>query len=202
MTEKASLDRKRGRSGRFLLIRRLALCVAPALVLLCQSPASAEVLPEKARLMTAAEVYLIFRDKTWQWENGAGRMQDEGRRFKAWAQSEAGATWAEGRWSVNDRGQLCLKAVWHSQGAAAEDKTCFSHRIAGRTLYQKREPAGDWYVFRHAKAAIDDEFKRLIDEDLVGARLPAIRELIKKQTKSATHSVRPKAEANELGGVQ
>jgi hypothetical protein len=163
---------------------------------------AAEVVPEKARIMTAAEVYMIFRDKTWEWENGAGRMQDEGRLFKAWAQSETGATWAEGRWSVNNRGQLCLKAVWHSKGAAAEDKTCFSHRIAGRTIYQKREPAGDWYIFRHAKPAIDDESKRLVDKDLVGPRLPVVQELVKTQTRSVTHSVRPKAEANEFGGVQ
>ncbi|MDK1377614.1 DUF995 domain-containing protein [Sinorhizobium sp. 6-70] len=171
--------------------------------LLSQSPVSAEVVvPEKARVMTGVELYMMFRDKTWKWENGAGRMQGEGRVFRAWAQSEAGATWAEGRWSVTDGGQLCLKGVWHSQSAAARDKTCFTHRILDGTIYQKREPAGDWYVFRHARPAADDAFNRLIVEDLVEAKLPIIRAVLNAHAEAKTNSVRPQTEANEVGGVQ
>ncbi|MCA1443451.1 DUF995 domain-containing protein [Ensifer sp. IC4062] len=204
MTGIVALDRNQGWIARqAMLVRRFALGVMPVAILLGQSPASAEaVVPEKSRAMTAAELYMIFRDKTWEWENGAGRMQDEGRIFRAWSQSETGVTWAEGRWTLNDHGQLCLRAVWHSQEAAARDTTCFSHRILDNTIYQKREPAGDWYVFKHARPMADDEFKKLVSEDLVGARLPLVQRLVTTQAKSKTDGVRPQTEANELGGMQ
>ncbi|WP_331372401.1 DUF995 domain-containing protein [Sinorhizobium chiapasense] len=204
MAEKVGLDHKQSWGTRYaVLVRHLALGVVPMALLLSQSPASAEVvIPEKARVMTGAELYMIFRDKTWKWENGAGRMEDEGRVFRAWAQSETGATWAEGRWSVTDNGQLCLKAVWHGQSATARDKTCFTHRIPDGKIYQKREPAGDWYVFRHAKPTADDEFNRLIVEDLVETKLPIIREVFNTQAEAKTDSVRPQTKANEVGGVQ
>lgn len=204
MTEKVALDRKQGwNAHQAMLVRRLALGVMAVAILLGQSPASAEaVLPENARAMTAAELYMIFRGKTWKWEKGAGRMQDQGRVFTAWAQSETGMTWAEGRWTLNDHGQLCLKAVWHSQEAAASDTTCFSHRILDNTIYQKREPSGDWYVFKHAKPLADDEFKRLVNQDLVGAKLPLIQRLVTTQAKSETDAVPQQTEANELGGMQ
>ncbi|WP_336621039.1 MULTISPECIES: DUF995 domain-containing protein [unclassified Sinorhizobium] len=204
MTGNLGIDQKQGWRPRYAaFIRRLALGVVPMAFLLSQSPVSAEVVvPEKARVMTGVELYMMFRDKTWKWENGAGRMQGEGRVFRAWAQSEAGATWAEGRWSVTDGGQLCLKGVWHSQSAAARDKTCFTHRILDGTIYQKREPAGDWYVFRHARPAADDAFNRLIVEDLVEAKLPIIRAVLNAHAEAKTNSVRPQTEANEVGGVQ
>ncbi|WEX90599.1 DUF995 domain-containing protein [Sinorhizobium garamanticum] len=204
MTEKVKRDRKQGWDTRCaMLVRHFALGVMPAALLFGQSPASAEALvPKNARVMTAAELYMVFRDKTWKWEDGAGRMQNEGRIFTAWAQSDTGATWAEGRWILNDHGQLCLKAVWHSQEAAASNTACFSHRILDNTIYQKREPAGDWYVFKHARPLADDEFKKLVIEDLVGARLPLMQRLVTTQPKSKIDGVRPETEANELGDTQ
>jgi hypothetical protein len=196
-----------GREGRgtrhALLGRRFSLGILPAVLFLCQSPASAEVaVPEKARAMTGVELYMIFQGKTWIWESGAGRMESEDRAFRAWAQSATGESWAEGRWSVNDRGQLCLTAVWHSQGAAARDKTCFSHRTFDGTIYQKREPSGDWYVFKHAKAQAGDEFNRLVRENLVAARLAAVKERLEGQVKETKNGVGRQAGMNAVGGVQ
>jgi hypothetical protein len=39
------------------------------------------------------------------------------------------------------------------------------------TIYQRREPSGEWYVFKHAKPAAGDEFSKLVREDLVSAEL-------------------------------
>ncbi|YCI04785.1 DUF995 domain-containing protein [Ensifer sp. D2-11] len=196
-----------GREGRgtrhALLGRHFVLGILPAALFLWNSPASAEVaVPENARTMTGVELYMIFQGKTWTWESGAGRMESEDRAFRAWSQSATGESWAEGRWSVNDRGQLCLTAVWHSQGAAARDKTCFSHRTLDGTIYQKREPSGDWYVFKHAKVKAGDEFNRLVREDLVAAKLAAVKERLEGQVKETKNSVGRQAGMNAVGGVQ
>ncbi|WP_248446295.1 DUF995 domain-containing protein [Sinorhizobium meliloti] len=196
-----------GREGRgtrhTLLGRHFVLGILPAALFLWNSPASAEVaVPDNARTMTGVELYMIFQGKTWTWESGAGRMESKDRAFRAWAQSATGENWAEGRWSVNDRGQLCLMAVWHSQSAAAPDKTCFSHRTLDGTIYQKREPSGEWYVFRHAKAQAGDEFNRLVSEDLVASKLAAVKERLERQVKETKSSVRRKAGMNAVGGVQ
>lgn len=204
MRVKFPFVRSEGRSARYALLgRRLALAILPAALFLCQSPASAEVaVPEEAGVMTGVELYMIFRGKSWKWESGAGRMESEGRTFRAWAQSDSGETWAKGRWSVNDNGQLCLSAVWHSQNAAVPDKTCFSHRTLDGTIYQKREPGGDWYVFKHAKRRADDEINRLVDEDLVDLKLPTIKERLKDDVKQTKDSVRRQVGMNAVGDVQ
>ncbi len=195
---------REGRGNRHALLgRHFFLGILPAALFLWSSPASAEVaVPENARTMTGVELYMIFQGKTWTWESGAGRMESEDRAFRAWAQSATGESWAEGRWSVNDRGQLCLMAVWHSQSAAASSKTCFSHRTLDGTIYQKREPSGEWYVFRHAKAQAGDEFNRLVTEDLVAAKLAAVKERLERQVKETKNSVRRQAGMNADGGVQ
>nr|WP_245455206.1 DUF995 domain-containing protein [Mesorhizobium sp. M9A.F.Ca.ET.002.03.1.2] len=131
--------------------------------------------PPKARAMTSAELYMLYRDKSWQWTDGAGRMQAEGRRFSAWAGSGEKAAWAEGRWTVADNGRLCFKAQWHSSSGVAANRTCFSHRELGETIYQKREPSGDWYVFKHAAPATEDEFSKLVSQDLVTPDLQRIK---------------------------
>ncbi len=136
--------------------------------------------PAQARAMTAAELYVLYRDKTWQWPDGAGRMQDKDRSFIGWSGSGDDTRWAEGRWVLSDTGLMCLKADWYGiqakQGKEA-GKSCFRHRIYEDTIYQKKEPSGSWYVFKHAKAADSDEFKKLIAEDTVSAQLAKLQPL-------------------------
>lgn len=132
-------------------------------------------LPKDARPMTAVELYTLYRDKSWQWPNGAGRMQDADRRFSAWVDGTGGQSWAEGRWRVTDTGRMCFDAAWHATNGRFPAKTCFVHRIYDGTIYQKREAGGDWIVFRHAVAKQTDEAAKLIADDLVSQRLEAVK---------------------------
>ncbi|MDW6023474.1 DUF995 domain-containing protein [Mesorhizobium sp. BAC0120] len=139
-----------------------------------EAASTASLPPPDARPMTSGELFMLYRDKSWRWPDGAGWMQADGRRFTAWAGSGAQASWAEGRWIITD-GRLCLKAQWHSSTGVAPDKTCFSHMKLRDTVYQKREPSGAWYVFRHAPPQDGDEFSKLVGQDLVSTDLERIR---------------------------
>lgn len=125
--------------------------------------------------MVASELFTLYRDKSWQWTDGAGRMDGTDRQFTAWVEGDKGKAWAEGRWLITDAGVMCLKANWHSDQGIFPARTCFSHRIGDGTIYQKREPDGQWYVFRHANSREDDEAKKLVSADLVSSRIDSLR---------------------------
>ncbi|MEI5680676.1 DUF995 domain-containing protein [Mesorhizobium sp. CCNWLW179-1] len=133
------------------------------------------VLPVEARTMTAVEIHEVYKNKTWRWENGAGRMEDAGRQFNAWADGEKGKSWAEGRWVITNTGLMCLKATWHSRSGAFPAKACFAHMIHDGTVFQKRESDGGWYIFRHANPQKDDEASKLVAVDLVSERLAGVK---------------------------
>ncbi|MGG6896699.1 MULTISPECIES: DUF995 domain-containing protein [Rhizobium] len=136
---------------------------------------TANKVPNGARPMTAVELYTLYRDKTWRWADGAGRMQNIDRRFSAWVDGSGGQSWAEGRWAVTDTGRLCLDATWHAANGQFPAQTCFEHRILGGTIYQKRETGGTWFVFRHPVTKDTDEAAKLIADDLVSQRLEAMK---------------------------
>ncbi|ODT17795.1 MAG: hypothetical protein ABS35_25015 [Kaistia sp. SCN 65-12] len=125
--------------------------------------------------MSAAELFVLYRDKSWQWPDGAGRMDSADRRFTAWVDGEKGKSWAEGRWQVMDSGQMCFQADWHSGQETYPTRTCFAHRAGDGTIYQRKLPDGGWYVFRHADARADDEANKLVSADLVSGRLGELR---------------------------
>lgn len=152
---------------------RSLICIMTGITMMCgQAMASEPVaLPSKARAMTAAELHMLYRDKTWVWPDGAGRLQDQGRIFTGWSGTGSNGSWAQGRWILSDTGLMCLKATWHSPTEAVPNKVCFRHFTDGGTIYQRKEPSGDWYVFKHATPADSDEFKKIIAEDTVTAEL-------------------------------
>lgn len=152
----------------------VALCVS-ALGFVGSSLAEGTEPPAEARPMSGYELYMLFRDKTWQWPDGAGLMETEGRRFTAIARSGEQSSWAEGRWIVTDGGRLCFDADWHNHSGTYPDRTCFIHLLQDDTIYQRREPAGDWYVFKHAEPEPGDEFNKLVREDLVSTDLEEMR---------------------------
>lgn len=106
---------------RALLLSGLRMLTAVAWAVSCiAAPAFAassqvSVLPEGARRMTAGEIYDLYRDKSWQWDSGAGRMVGADRQFSAWTDGETGKSWAEGRWIITETGWMCLNATWHSE---------------------------------------------------------------------------------------
>lgn len=153
------------------------LAGASATAATTSSTASAEagVLPPGTDPMTASELYALYRDKSWQWADGAGRMEGADRKFTAWIDGDKGKSWAEGRWLVTDAGRMCLNANWHSDQGKFPRSTCFSHRIGDGAIYQKREPDGQWFVFRHANIRDDDEAKKLVSADLVSSRIDSLR---------------------------
>ncbi|WP_265516750.1 DUF995 domain-containing protein [Nitratireductor luteus] len=197
MTKKTDADRRQGvRSTGGLC----ALTGALATIFIFTGQgwaASEDVLPENTRVMTGVELYMLYRGKSWQWSDGAGHMQDEGRVFKAWSGSGTDAAWAEGRWIVTDTGKLCLQADWHSQADTFGGRTCFSHRTDGQAIFQKKEPSGEWYVFRHAELQEGDEFTKLVRQDLVSAKLEALRNPTEQFDPEGTLAVQPQiSEAN------
>ncbi|WP_157808401.1 DUF995 domain-containing protein [Brucella intermedia] len=172
---KSERSPNRGRIGLLIAIVTAAFTLA--------GPVYAEVpqnvvLPAGARAMTAVEIFKLYRNKSWQWENGAGRMKVAGRHFSAWIDSGEGKSWAEGRWVITHTGQMCLKATWHSANGAAPGSVCFSHRVHDGTVYQKREPDGGWYVFRHSKPQEGDEASKLMTSDLVSERLEGMKAVL------------------------
>ena len=148
-----------------------------AVVLACAPAIGAETtkVPAQARATSAVELYDLYKGKTWQWADGAGRFHDNGRIFQAWSGHDADASWAEGRWTVTNNGQLCPRAVWHGSTGSFSNKTCFRHKIHNGTVYQKKEPSGAWYVFKHASPDQDDEYGKLVEEDTVSAKVMTYR---------------------------
>lgn len=141
--------------------------------------------PTQAQAMTGYELYVLYRDRSWKWPDGAGRLETEGRRFTAIAGSGEEASWAEGRWVVTDRGRLCLDADWHASAGISPDRTCFEHLIDNGTIYQSKAPAGDWYVFKNNPTEADDEFTKLVRDDLVSAGLEELRSALGPQQLSS-----------------
>lgn len=128
--------------------------------------------------MTAGEIYELYRDKSWQWDDGAGRMTGADRKFSAWADGGKGKSWAEGRWVITETGRMCLKATWHTEQGAFPAKTCFSHRIGNGAIHLMREPDGEWFMFRHAKIRDDDEANKLVSTDLVSQQRDEIKTVL------------------------
>ncbi|WP_352566372.1 DUF995 domain-containing protein [Mesorhizobium australicum] len=133
------------------------------------------VLPKAARVMTPAEIHELYHDRSWRWKGGAAYLVDERRRFSAWVDDDTGKSWAEGNWIITETGQMCLNATWHSKAGRSPAMTCFSHSFDNGTIYQKREPAGSWYVFRHAQPRDQDEAKNLVRKDLVSTHILAVK---------------------------
>lgn len=136
-----------------------------------ESHAEVATPPADARAMTAADLHVLYGGKSWQWQDGAGRLDTKDRRFTAVSGTGEQASWAEGRWTVSDKGRLCFIADWHTSAGTSPARTCFVHKIDGDTIYQRKEPSGEWFVFKHAPPQAGDEFNKLVRDDVVSAEL-------------------------------
>jgi Protein of unknown function (DUF995) len=139
-------------------------------------PAGAvEVLPKSAEPVSAVELYMLYKDKTWQWEKGAGRFYSKDRRFLAWSDGENGKSYAEGRFILTDGGRVCMDAVWRDAQSTVRDRSCFLHHRDQGTIYQRKDGSPDWYLFRHLSETDTGEYAKFVDEDLVSDEVATIR---------------------------
>ena len=113
------------------------------------------------RPLTTDELYAIYANRTWMWEDGAGYFQVAGRRFTAFSKSGPNGSYAEGRWFLTNPGRTCFSATWFAADGNAKAVTCFDHRTDGRTISQRRLPDGEWYVFSHLPSQRGDEILKL-----------------------------------------
>jgi hypothetical protein len=118
--------------------------------------------------VTPAELAAIFGGKTWLWTDGAAYFAPGGR-FVAWAGKDTAASFAKGTWSITPKGRVCFRANWVSRSGDGPSQSCFGHALRAGDLLQRREPNGEWYVFKHREADPQDEFHKLVDGDQAGA---------------------------------
>jgi hypothetical protein len=124
--------------------------------------------------LTHAEIYRLYGQKSWLWKDGAGYFSVRERRFTAWSSENGSLSYGVGRWFITGPGKLCFRADWRATNGSAPATTCFSHRKVRGVIYQKREPNGEWYVFRNQPAQKGDEFSKLRRGNYVGAKLDKI----------------------------
>ncbi|NZD49165.1 DUF995 domain-containing protein [Rhizobium leguminosarum] len=135
---------------------------------------------ETAKPMSSAEIYRLYNQNSWMWKAGAGYFSAKARRFTAWSRENGSPSFGTGRWFITESGKLCFNADWHAKTGTATAITCFSHRKKGGLIYQKREPDGQWYVFKSAPAQATDEFAKLRRGDYVRSQLGGIEMSVSK----------------------
>jgi hypothetical protein len=133
-------------------------------------------LPEKAVPLTAFELRQIYNDKTWKWNDGGARFIGEGRRLIAFSEGGGYPTFAEGNWAINNKGRLCMVANWVTKDGEVSKKTCFRHVRDRGTIYQRREPDGNWYVFKTYKIQSEDEYNKLVSEDTISPNVVRLKQ--------------------------
>jgi hypothetical protein len=118
--------------------------------------------------LTTDELFQLYHSRSWIWDDGGGYFASKQRRFTA--STGDGTSYGEGRWFLTDPGKLCFRANWVGRSGSAPALTCFSHRKRGANIYQKREPNGEWYLFKHTPTWKSDEYAKVRPGDYFGAR--------------------------------
>lgn len=136
----------------------------------------------QGRPLTTEELYDLYANRSWIWKDGAGYFQARQRIFLSAVDNGKEKSFAEGTWFLSPWGRLCFRADWRARSGSSEALTCFEHRLSNGDIYQRRLPHGDWYVFRHAVPAADDEAGKLKYGDYVSANLRRYREAVAAAT--------------------
>jgi hypothetical protein len=130
--------------------------------------------PAMSEPLTSNELVKLYGNRSWIWKDGAGYFAVKQREFRAWT-GEGSGSYGAGRWFVTDPGKLCFKAIWYAKTGKADALTCFSHRKKGNTIFQKREPDGEWYAFKTSPAGSGDEYRKVQPGDYATARFDRMR---------------------------
>jgi hypothetical protein len=126
---------------------------------------------DTAKPLSNSEIYRIYSHNSWIWKDGAGYFAVSKRQFKAWSGKGRNASVGQGIWFITDPGKLCFRATWYEKGTSFPATTCFSHREKNGVIYQRKEPDGDWYIFKHAPARKGDEITKFRRGDYVSRQL-------------------------------
>ncbi|MEI8716402.1 DUF995 domain-containing protein [Mesorhizobium sp. ISC11] len=160
----------------------LALCGQTALSGTAHAAAAKDGRPAGtviAPAPTAYELQLLYADRTWIWKNGAAFFAQDNRRLQAWTSGQDTTSVAEGRWLVTKDGKMCMELAWRSKGYTGEQhRTCYSHRIQGRNIEQRKDPDGEWYGFKRSPEDPSDEYKKFEAGDTKGAQFEVTRKLV------------------------
>lgn len=140
------------------------------------------------RALTTTELYRIYGNRSWLWEDGAGFFKVSERAFTAWSKRGSESSYADGTWFLTERGRLCFRASWNAVGGSAKALTCFEHRDGDGTIYQRRLPDGEWYVFSHAKPRAYDEIRKLRRGDHVRRNYEINKRYVEARAPKATCS--------------
>jgi hypothetical protein len=151
-----------------------AAIVCSFFVVALQAPAMAKTATriaeqaQKASVVPDAGVYDIYQNHSWLWgKNGAGFFAVRQRAFDAWTSDKGKQGYGEGIWFIPGGGKLCYRATWHGSWGASSSMSCFEHRQAGRVIYQRKAPNGEWYVFRSSHRNRGDVFANVKYGDYV-----------------------------------
>jgi len=153
--------------------------VAPATAQVAPAPAqTAPALTKVATAPTAFELQLLYADRTWNWADGAAYFAKD-RSLRAWSQGKDTASVGEGRWLVTNTGKMCMDLAWRGKTYSSKlQRTCYSHRIEGGKIEQRKDPNGQWYSFKHTPETASDEYKKFDQGDGKGGQFEAARKLI------------------------
>ncbi|MBZ6079109.1 DUF995 domain-containing protein [Microvirga puerhi] len=156
-------------------------------------------LVEKAKSMSVREVAHIYKGRTWMWPDGAGYFRDNGH-FYAWSGSGKNATYATGKWAVTKTGQICFDANWNHRMGSTTRQVCFSHRKHGAVIYQRKDPSGEWYVFRSSPVRVGDEATKLLKSDRVTPNLNKVSRDVKRKQEIAQQHTQEFRAQSDLNG--
>lgn len=135
--------------------------------------------PDTASVPTAFELSILYADRTWIWKDGAAYFGKNGRPLRAWTSRQDSASFAEGKWLVTNDGKICMDLAWRSKNYAGEQhRTCYSHRINGGNIEQRKEPDGKWYSFLRSPEDPSDEHRKFEVGDTKAAQFEEARKLL------------------------
>ncbi|MER8749585.1 DUF995 domain-containing protein [Mesorhizobium sp. M1050] len=140
---------------------------------------AATTIAEQAQKATAIPddgVYRIYQNHSWLWaKKGAGFFAVKQRQFDAWTYDKGNPGYGDGMWFIPGGGKLCYRAQWHGSWGVKGSMTCFEHRQAGKVIYKRKSPDGEWYVFRSSHRNRSDESMKLKYGDYVTKKMNLIK---------------------------
>ncbi|MEI9411471.1 DUF995 domain-containing protein [Mesorhizobium salmacidum] len=128
---------------------------------------------------TPFELQRLYTDRTWLWKDGAAYFGKTGRPLRAWTSGQDSASVAEGRWLATKDGKMCMDLAWRSKSyKGKQQRTCYSHRIKGGNIEQRKDPDGEWYSFKRTPEDRSDEYRKFEPGDTKAAQFGETRKLI------------------------